>query len=157
MSDNVLGSAREMRDRLRAWLERLKATPSPKPQTPEPPKRKPKRPKPRRLPLKPINDAALRAEYAARWKQLVENARRQIEQAREAIVALRRTLGSFTDEEAVRWYWPRYNYLKETTAKDISKARDAYRKYLLAQIKYYEGIAKSSPEALAKQKLGGFL
>ena len=149
----------EMESRLKAWLARLKATPTPKPQPgPDAPQRKSPSPhQGKKIPMKKINDAALRAEYAARWKELLIRAKQQIEAAKEKIASLNRTLGSFTDAEALGYYLSRFRGRVEPSSALTQKARKAYADYLRAQIKYYEGFAKLNPVALAKQMLGGFL
>lgn len=155
---NTLQAVHSFRLRLEAWLESLKKIPSPKPQTPEPPHRKPKSPPiQRKIPMKPINDAALRAEYAARWKELVAQAEKQIEAAKEKIASLNRELGSFTDAKAMGYYLARFRGKVVPSPALTAAARKAYAEYLRSQIKYYEGFAKLSPEKLAKQMLGGFL
>ena len=155
---NTLNSVRAFRSHLEAWLARLQKIPSPKPQTPEPPQRKPKSPPiQRKVPMGGINDAALRAEYAVRWKFLLERAKHEIEAAKEKVSALNRELGSFTDNVAMQWYLLRFRGSLVLSAALVKKARKSYEDYLRAQIKYYEGFAKLNPASLAKQMLAGFL
>lgn len=148
---NTIQSVKTLNVRLEAWLASLKAIP-----TPEIPERKPpeRRRRDRKIPIRRMGDQAEREFIKNLRKQMLERAKRQIEAAQKKVAALKEKLGSFTIEEAVRWYGGNRS---QTITIDASKARAAYRKYLMQQIKYWEGFARMRPAYLAQLYVERFL
>lgn len=153
---SVLSGARALRSKLESILARLKATPTPVP--PEYKDERQKRPPNRRkkIPIKGLDDKAQREFIKNLRKQMLERAKRKIDEAEQKVAALKKAKGEATPVIIANWYVSRFG-AAAFDRDGPQKARAAYMKYLDAQIKYWEGFARMSPAALAQQMIQFYL